>query len=194
MFIDANETILHSRLGHPLVECNADLCKILHEFWPDGVTPHTHLSGSLPIDGIFASSELDVTNLLSLSFHESVGDHRTMVVELSSLSLLGQPQGTVVRPTSRRLTTKQALSVQAYNSTMSSQCLTHNIRQSTSILMETVTQEWFPVAPDTSRAIQALHHQMDEIKASAESTCRKILKPESSFSPPVQFWYDKIHA
>ena len=35
---------------------------------------------------------------------------------------------------------------------------------------------------------------MDEIRACAERTCRKILKPESAFSPPVQYWYDKIHA
>ena len=35
---------------------------------------------------------------------------------------------------------------------------------------------------------------MDEIRIGAERNCRKILKPESPFSAPVQFWYDKIHA
>ena len=103
------------------------------------------------------SSDLDVTNLLSLSFHESVGDHRTMIVELSSLSILGQPQDTIVRPTSRRLTTKQASSVKAYNAAVAAQCEAHNIRQRTLSLTETAAQEGYPVTPDTSGAIQTLH-------------------------------------
>ena len=35
---------------------------------------------------------------------------------------------------------------------------------------------------------------MTEIRIHAEKDCRKILRPESNFSPTIQMWYDRIHA
>ena len=42
--------------------------------------------------------------------------------------------------------------------------------------------------------IDKLQTQMDEILVHTECKCRKILRPELPFSPPIQYWYDKIHA
>ena len=39
-----------------------------------------------------------------------------------------------------------------------------------------------------------LHKQMTEIRIHAEKKCRKILRPESDYSPTVKMWYDRIHA
>jgi hypothetical protein len=39
-----------------------------------------------------------------------------------------------------------------------------------------------------------LYWQMTEIRIHAEKKCRKILHPDSSYSPTVQMWYDRIHA
>jgi hypothetical protein len=39
-----------------------------------------------------------------------------------------------------------------------------------------------------------LYKQMMEIRVHAEKDCRKILRPESNFSPTIQMWYDRIHA
>ena len=39
-----------------------------------------------------------------------------------------------------------------------------------------------------------LYKQMTKIKVHAEKNCRKILRPESDFSPTIQMWYDRIHA
>jgi hypothetical protein len=35
---------------------------------------------------------------------------------------------------------------------------------------------------------------MTEIRVHAEKKCRKILRPESDFSPTIQMWYNQIHA
>ncbi len=35
---------------------------------------------------------------------------------------------------------------------------------------------------------------MTEIRAHAKKNCRKILRPESNYSPTIQMWYDRIHA
>ena len=50
-------------------------------------------------------------------------------------------------------------------------------------------------SPGCLRAlIIKLYKQMTEIRANAEKKCRKILQPESDFSPTIQMWYDCIHA
>jgi hypothetical protein len=38
-----------------------------------------------------------------------------------------------------------------------------------------------------------LYKQMTEIRIHAEKGCRKMLRPESNFSPTVTMWYDRIH-
>jgi hypothetical protein len=39
-----------------------------------------------------------------------------------------------------------------------------------------------------------LYKQMTKIRIHAKEKCRKILRPESNFSPIVQMWYNRIHA
>jgi len=39
-----------------------------------------------------------------------------------------------------------------------------------------------------------LYRQMTEIRIHAEKKCRKILRPDSDYSPTVQMWYNRIHA
>jgi hypothetical protein len=42
--------------------------------------------------------------------------------------------------------------------------------------------------------ILKLYNQMTEIRGHAEMKCRKILQPDSNFSPTIKMWYDRIHA
>jgi hypothetical protein len=50
-------------------------------------------------------------------------------------------------------------------------------------------------SPNWLRAmIIKLYKQMMEIRVDAEKDCRKILRPESNFSPTIQMWYNRIHA
>ena len=194
LFIDSNEDVINGRLGRSLIECPADLVERSHLFWPPGEPPNTYVLGSLPIDGIYSTPDIDITNILSLPFVESVGNHRTMITEITTLSALGQLHGNVVRPTTRRLTTKQSSSVKAYTAEVIAQCDIHNIWARTDALLLSTTSEGFPPTEGTIHSIQALHNQMDEIRICTERRCHRILKPVSSFSPPIQFWYDKIHA
>jgi hypothetical protein len=39
-----------------------------------------------------------------------------------------------------------------------------------------------------------LYKQMTEIRIHAKKHCRKILRPDSNFSPTIQMWYDRVHA
>ncbi len=39
-----------------------------------------------------------------------------------------------------------------------------------------------------------LYRQMTEMRVHVEKKCRKILRPDSDYSPTIQMWYDRIHA
>ena len=192
LFIDANEHILDGLIGRKLTAPRLGLVEVTHRLWGD-TPPHTFIDGSMPIDGVFASPELEVTNSLMLSFHESVGDHRSIIIEVSTRSMLGQHQSSIVRPTTRRLTTKQPQSVSKYNACFLAQCTTHNIQTRTSSLLSAVRSTAYPVATETADEIMGLHSQMDEIRTRSERDCRRILKPAVAFSPVIAFWNDKIH-
>jgi hypothetical protein len=44
------------------------------------------------------------------------------------------------------------------------------------------------------KKILNLYAQLTEIRRYAEKKCRKILTPDSKFSPTIRMWYDRIHA
>lgn len=194
LFIDANEPILTGELSQTWKADDIDLREITHKYWPDGVEPHSFAYGSRAIDGIYATPDIDVTSLLSLSFQESVGDHRSMIIEISTASAIGKFQGKIVQPTTRRLTTKQKASVEKYNHILEQQFAVHNIPARVDELDAITKLEGFPASPATKAKVLSLLNQIDEIRIHAEQNCRKLYHPALPFSPSVKRLYDRIHA
>ena len=77
LLMDANEHVLDGTFTRRL-RGELELDEISHRAWR-GTPPNTHISGSKPIDGVWASRSLEIGGFKILSFSESVGDHRTMV-------------------------------------------------------------------------------------------------------------------
>ena len=191
LFIDSNEHILHGPLAQLLTHPSIGLRELTHKYWPSDTEPNTHFRGSQPIDGIYASPDIESSGFLSLSFHEGVGDHRTMIIDFTSASMIGQYQGHVVRPTTRRLTTKQPSSVRNYNTSLLSLLKEHRIPARLQTIAEESARPT-PVNPIRQQA-ENVFEEIKKYRLGAELTCRKILKPHSPFSLPVKYWYDRIH-
>ncbi len=51
--------------------------------------PPTFRTGSIPIDGIFATSGIDYVNVTLLPHFGGVGDHRCFIIDFSSESVIG---------------------------------------------------------------------------------------------------------
>ena len=189
LFIDSNKHILHGPLAQQLTSESIGLTEATHWFWPAGMEPNTHFRGSQPIDGIYVSPDIEVSSFLSLSFHEGVGDHRTMIIDFTSSSMIGHYQGHIVRPTSRRLTTKQPSSVQNYNNELLSQFTAHRIPER---LHSIATNTASGITDKQRRSAENTYEDIKRYRIGAEHNCRKILKPYSPFSLPVKYWYDRI--
>ena len=192
--IDLNEHSLTGKLSRHLRSDDIELFEKLYLFWPNGTEPNTHVEGSKPIDGIFTTPDIELTACLLLSFHESAGDHPTMIFEVTTTSAIGKFQGKIVRPSSRCLTLRQPGAVQTYNANIHEQFELHKIPQRLNdLLQESELYTYSP--PDSFRnKCENLYSQIADIRIYPESNCRKILKPALEFSPTTQYWYDRAHA
>ncbi len=90
-----------------------DLEEISHKAW-GGKEVNMHIDGLQPIDGFWASRSLEIGGFLILPFSRSVGDHRLMIFDVTSRSLLSVFENRVVRAEHRRLNT-QTSSLVRYN-------------------------------------------------------------------------------
>jgi hypothetical protein len=92
------------------------------------------------------------------------------------------------------LVTSQADSVKRYNEIVREQFEIHRIVERMNAV-DKMTKYCRNPSPRWLRSmIIKLYKQMTKIRIHAEKKCRKILRPESNFSPTVQMWYDRIHA
>ena len=106
---------------------NLGLPKVSHKQWVFS-EPNTFIDGSIPIDGVCVSKDLELRGLKILPFSESVGDHRTMIFDVTSRSLLGKFEQQVVRDACRHLNTKTP-SLSRYNTILIEQISLHNMDQ-----------------------------------------------------------------
>ena len=88
---NCNEHILTGSLGKALTggEWDLDVSEVLHRAWGNR-PPNTHIRGKIPVDGVWASNSLEIAGFKILPFYSSVGDHRGMVFDVTSRSLLGK--------------------------------------------------------------------------------------------------------
>ncbi len=163
-----------------------------HKCW--GPTePYTHLSEKSPIDSCYKSPEVEIVNLTMLNFTESPGDHRSLLFNVSTRSLLGEFRYKICCPVSCQLVTSQADSVKRYNEMVQEQFEIHRIIERMDAV-DKMTKYCGNPSPRWLRLmIIKLYKQMTKIRIHAKKKCRKILQPESDFSPTVQMWYNRMH-
>ncbi len=193
LVIDVNGHPLHNDLYRQLRECETKMEEFSHKCWGPKA-PYTHPAGKSPIDGAYKTLEVEIVNLCMLTFAESPGNHRSLCFDISTCSLLGEFRYKICQPVSRRLVISQQSLVKRYNKIVQEQFEIHCIVERLDAVDKMMHYCGYP-SPGWLCALNIkLYKQMMEIRVHAEKKCRKILQPESDFSPTIQMWYDQIHA
>jgi hypothetical protein len=120
LFTDANSDvyggILAQRLNQDDVRMTEKCKEVLgHE------SPNSHSTGSLPISGVFATSEIIVRHVFQSAHGGGIGDHRLFVVDVDLSSMIGEDFPQLVRMPGRKLQTKRKSSRKTYNRILPSQ-------------------------------------------------------------------------
>ncbi len=69
-------------------------------------TGATFFRGSKPIDGLWISSDLNISNACVMPFGYGVGDHRAFFLGITLELLVGENPTKIVRPVSRKLNSR----------------------------------------------------------------------------------------
>jgi hypothetical protein len=75
----------------------------------------TYFRGSEPIDGVWATGDITMTNACVMPVRFGVGDHRLCVVDFATMTLVDSGLTTVVRPALCHLNTKISGCVDRYS-------------------------------------------------------------------------------
>ncbi len=87
--MDMNKHVLQGELAKYLL--NMGLQEATQANWGSS-EPHTYVRGTELIDRVWFLLELEITLTIQLSFHEGVGDHRTVLVDVSTASGIGKQE------------------------------------------------------------------------------------------------------
>jgi hypothetical protein len=103
--LDANADIYKKDLGQALVNPDGlNMGEVVGDFTGKLIGP-TFFCGQKPIDGVWATKDLQVVNACVMPSGFGVGDHRLFVVDFCTQSLVGASPPKVVRVAGRRLNT-----------------------------------------------------------------------------------------
>jgi hypothetical protein len=191
--MDINGHPLRNKFYMKLTENNIEMKEFTHKFWGPK-EPHTHYAGKSPIDSGYKTLEMELVNLNMLTFTESSGDHRSFLLDVSTRLLLCVYKYKVCRLVCCHLVMSQARSVKRYNKIVLEQFEIHHIEERMDAVDKMTRYCIYPSPPWLRAMVIKLYKQMTKIRAHAEKNCRKILWLESNFRPPIQMWYNRIHA
>ncbi len=100
LLMDVNDHPLHNKFYTTLKEQNTDMEEFTHKCWGPK-EPCTHHLGKSPIHGGYKSPEVEIVSLSMLNFAESPGNHRSLLFDISTCSLLDKFRYKVCHPVSR---------------------------------------------------------------------------------------------
>ncbi len=112
--MDHNEHVINGPLGKELGDRNGlDL--------QEAVVQHTGTSlgatffqGSKPIDGIWVSNDLDISNACVMPFGYGVGNHQAIVLDVPLESVIGMDPVKIVQPVGCQLNSRLASCCKTY--------------------------------------------------------------------------------
>lgn len=143
----------------------------------------TYFRGSRPIDAIWTTPDVSVTNVCAMPIGFGVGDHRAFVMDITTNSMVGSNPQPIKRPTARRLNTRIPGCAEAYNSILESQVSRHCIIDR----LNAVHQQGGP--PEViRRKLDAIDKTMAQLMHHAEKQCRRLKSGRIPFSPEASMW------
>jgi hypothetical protein len=143
----------------------------------------THFRGSKPINGVWVTSDILVSNVAIMPAGYGIGDHRLFVVDFLMMDMIGKSPPKIVRPASRRLNTKIPRAAAEYARILEEEILRHRLIEWTGAV-HTSSRSRRKVA----KCLNRLDKEFGQYMHHAEKKCRKIKSGRIPFSPEASLW------
>ncbi len=125
--LDANKNIYRGELGRQLTKLNSlGMKEVVGEFTAQQLEA-MYFRGSEPIDGVWTTGDITMTNACVMPVGFGVGDHQLFVIDFATTTLVGSGTTTVVCPALHRLYTKIYGCADRYNKSLCRNILHHRL-------------------------------------------------------------------
>jgi hypothetical protein len=181
--MDHNEHVIEGNLGKALVDRDGlDLCKaILHH---TGARPRAKFfHGSKPINGLWVSSNLDISNACVMPFGYGVGDHRAFILDIPIEFHLGVNPVKIVWPASWRLNSCLPGCNKAYIANLES-----NITWQFLLKQLFSVHTGYYLVEERAKRVIRIDEEGKSYMRHAKKKCRKIKCCQVLFSPEALIW------
>ncbi len=99
--LDVNEHIYKKFIGKELTDPEGlNMSKVEGDFTQQ-LVGSTFFRGSKPINGVWATLDISISNVVIMPAGYSIGDHRLFVINMATRDLVGESPPKVARPASR---------------------------------------------------------------------------------------------
>ena len=181
--LDANENIYRGELGRRLTKLDGlGMKEVVGEFTVRQLGA-TYFRGSKPIDEVWTTGDITVTNACVMPVGFGVGDHRLFVVNFATTTLVGSGTTTVVRPALRRLNTKIHGCADRYNKSLCPNILRHRLLERMVAAASLGTSKTV-----FAQTLNKLDQEWEAYMKHAEKKCRRLKSGWIPFSPEASLW------
>jgi hypothetical protein len=181
--LDANEDIYRKELGKKLTAADGlNLTEVVGDFTGSKIGA-TYFRGTKPIDGVWATNDLQVVGACVMPAGYGIGDHRMFVVDFRVDSIVGMTPPKIVRLAARRLNTKIPHVVEKYQALLESKMIEHKLN---SRLVD--AERRGTSVEDVRQKVNSVDADSRQYMTHAEKKCRKIKSGRIPFSPEASVW------
>jgi hypothetical protein len=181
--LDINKHIYRKAIGKSLTNIEGLAMKeVVGEFTGKNIGT-TLFGGSKPIDGVWATSKITVSNAAIMPAGYGIGDHCLFVIDFASKDIVGMSPPKIVRPASRRLNTKLPRVAAEYSRLLEEKIIKHQLIERVGIAhVSSRSRRSF------ARCLNRLDKELGDYMRYAEKHCRKTKSGKIPFSPEASLW------
>ncbi len=143
----------------------------------------SYFRGSEPINGVWATGNITMTNACVMLIGFGVGDHQLFVVNFATTTLVGSGLTTVVRPALRCLNTKISGCADRYNRSLCRNILRHRLLER---MVEAASSG--DSKEVLAKTLNKLDQEGEAYMKHAEKKCRRLKSGWIPFSPEASLW------
>ncbi len=167
--LDTKEHIYRKAVGKSLTNIKGLAMKeVVGEFTGKKIGT-TFFGGSKPMDGVWATSDITVSNAAIMPAGYGIGDHRLFVIDFASKDIVETSPPKKVRPASRRLNTKLPRVAADYARLLEEKLIEHRLIERVGIAhVSSRSRRSF------ARCLNCLDKELGDYMRYAEKHCRKI--------------------
>ncbi len=181
--MDHNKHVINGPLGKALADKEGlDLREaiIQHTRASPGVT---FFRGSKPINRLWISNDLDISNACVMPFGYSIGDHRAFILDIPIISLVGVDPVKIVQLAGRQLNSRLPGCSKLYINNLEANITRHRLLEQ---LFDIYTEKFSD--KERARRVIIINEKGKAYMRRAEKICRKIKCCRIPFSPEAAMW------